>query len=139
MVSDNRKKLLTELIDDEDIRLKPYRDTVGKLTIGIGRNLDDRGISKKEAEYLANNDIDECERQLDAKIPWWRELTDARQRVLLNMCFNLGINRLLGFKKAIALIKSGNYTKASEEMLNSLWSKQVGDRSFRLAKMMREG
>jgi lysozyme len=57
----------------------------------------------------------------------------------LNMCFNLGINRLLGFKKALALIKSGNYTKASEEMLNSLWSKQVGDRSFRLAKMMREG
>ncbi len=155
----DRNALAAELIRDEDERLKVYRCTAGKRTIGIGRNLDDVGISKAEtaslgitlASVLKNgitreqsralfaNDIAACERQLDAKLPWWRTLNDVRQRVLLNMCFNLGINRLLGFKNTLAKMERGDFVGAAAGMRASLWARQVGDRDERLAAMMEKG
>lgn len=135
----DKSALISELTADEGLRLKPYECTAGKLTIGIGRNIEDKGISKKEAEYLLNNDIDEVISQLDAKLPWWRNMTDARQRVLCNMCFNLGISGLLYFKNTLASMQARKYDDAAKGMLSSLWAKQVGARAQRLAKMMREG
>lgn len=158
-MSYDRAALAAELIRDEDEQLKVYRCTADKRTIGIGRNLDDVGISKAEtaalgitvASVIKNgitreqsralfaNDIAACERQLDAKLPWWRTLNDVRQRVLLNMCFNLGINRLLGFKNTLAKMQRGDFTGAAAGMRASLWARQVGARAERLATMMEKG
>ncbi|KAG0310255.1 hypothetical protein BGZ97_012685, partial [Linnemannia gamsii] len=82
-------KLLSELSRDEGRRLKPYRDTVGKLTIGVGRNLTDVGISESECDMLLENDIARIRAWLDLKLPWWRDMDKVRQRVLINMTFNL--------------------------------------------------
>ena len=135
----NRDLLTQELERDEGIRLKVYKDSLGIETIGIGRNLRDVGISKAEAYMLLGADIDSVERDLDRALPWWRQLSDNRQRVLANMCFNLGINRLLGFKNTLAAMKEGRYADAAEGMLASKWASQVGQRAVRLANMMKEG
>ena len=91
-----------QLITHEALRLKPYKDTVGKLTIGVGRNLDDRGISRDEAMVLLDNDIELVVADLDRTFPWWSGLSENRKRVLIDMAFNLGISRLSGFRKALA-------------------------------------
>lgn len=135
----NLSILKLELIRDEGCRLKPYRCTAGKLTIGVGRNLDDVGISNAEAGFLLDNDIKRTTDELDAKWPKWRELDDVRQRVVVNMAFNLGVKRFLGFTKTLAAIGSGDYEEAAKQMLDSQWAKQVGERADRLAKMMRTG
>jgi lysozyme len=133
----NLALLAQELEIDEGKKAKPYRCTAGKLSIGIGRNLDDRGVSADE--IALKNDMDSVFSDLDKNTPWWRQMTDARQRVLANMCFNLGIVRLLGFKNTLKDMRDGHYDLAADGMLNSLWAKQVGIRAQRLAKMMREG
>lgn len=135
----NRDALANQLIIDEGAKLKPYKDTVGKLTIGIGRNLDDVGISKAEALMMLDADIDKVCDQLDAVLPWWKSMTDRRQEVLANMAFNLGINKLLGFVNTLRMMHAGDYKGAADGMLNSTWAKQVGARAERLAQMMREG
>jgi len=122
----------------EGLRLKPYEDTVGKLTIGIGRNLDDKGISKNEAKYMLKNDIEETRKRLMLN-GWFRKLDSIRQKVIIDMSFNLGYYGLMSFKKMIKAIKNSDYKKASEEMLNSKWANQVGNRADRLAKMMGTG
>ena len=131
--------LKIELTRDEGLRLKPYRDTVGKLTIGIGRNLDDVGISQDEAMHLLDNDIARTTAALDKAIPWWRSLNDVRQRVVVNMAFNLGVAGLLGFKNTLAAMKAGRYADAAGGMLASKWATQVGERAKRLADMMAKG
>lgn len=135
----DRDALIDDLIRDEGLRLKPYRDTVGKLTIGIGRNLDDVGISSDEAELLAQNDIDSVMADLDRALPWWRQMDDVRQRALANMAFNLGISRLIGFKNTLAYLKAGDYEAAAVGALDSKWAKQVGVRADRIAGMIRHG
>jgi lysozyme len=133
------EKLLKELTRDEGIRLKPYRCTAGKLTIGIGRNLDDKGITQAEAELLARNDIASVIAELDRRIPWWKTLDDVRQRVLVNMGFNLGVDGLMAFKNTLAAVQAGRYLDAAQGMMASKWAKQVGHRAERLALMMRDG
>ena len=130
-------EMRAELVRDEGLRLKPYKDTVGKTTIGIGRNLDDVGISKDEAYLMLDNDIQRTSDSLDKNLPWWKTLDEVRQRVILNMAYNLGINSLLGFKNTLAAIQAGRYNDAADGMLASKWATQVGDRATRLAKMMR--
>lgn len=135
----NLDKLRAQLIAHEGLRLTPYHDTVGKLTIGVGRNLDDRGISDAEALLLLDNDIVDVCAHLDAMLSWWRKLDDARQRVLADMCFNLGIGRLLTFKRALRAMQFGNFQEAAHHMLSSQWARQVGRRAKRLARMMETG
>lgn len=132
-------ELVAELTRDEGLRLKPYRCTAGKLTIGVGRNLDDVGISQGEAEIMLRNDIDRATEGLDREIPWWRALDPVRQRVMVNMAFNLGIRGLVGFKNTMELIRCGEYLDAAQHMLATKWAKQVGPRAERLALMMRDG
>ena len=120
-------------------RHMPYRDIVGKLTIGIGRNLDDRGISLAEASYLLDHDIDDAIRDLVTAYPWFEVLDPARQGVLVNMAVNIGIVRLGGFKQTLSAIRAGDYEAAAVLMLESKWSEQVGDRALRLAEQMRRG
>src|SRR4030042_478069 len=135
----NKEKLINLLKKHEGIRLKPYLDTVGKLTIGVGRNLDDVGISKDEAEMMLSNDIDRSIYDLNRHLPWWINLDETRQMVLIDMCFNLGISRLLGFENTLKSIASGEYEIASQQMLQSKWAGQVGNRAKKLSQMMKEG
>ncbi len=133
-------RIKAQLVRHEGLRLKPYRCTAGKLTIGIGRNLDDRGISQKEAYAMLERDILDFEQQLLDEIPdVYNGLDEVRQSVLLNMCFNLGIKGLLGFKNTLAYIKVGDWERAANGMLASKWAKQVGMRAIELSELMRKG
>lgn len=127
------------LVQDEGLRFKPYKDTVGKITIGVGRNLTDKGLSLAEIEYLLDNDITDCKKELDKALPWWRKLSEARQAVFISMVFNMGLYGWLGFHTTLALIEAGDYTGAAEHMLQSKWADQVGDRAIRLSRMMATG
>jgi lysozyme len=133
-------RIKEQLVRHEGLRLKPYRCTAGKLTIGIGRNLDDCGITQSEAYVMLINDIMNCEKQLQQKIPdIYNGLDEVRKSVLLNMCFNLGINGLLGFKNTLAFVKAGDWERAANNMLVSRWAKQVGRRAIELSELMRKG
>ena len=122
----------------EGLKLKPYYDTVSKLTIGWGRNLTDVGISRKEAEILLDTDI--ATARLHASIfEWFDELDEVRQAVVIDMLFNLGPNKFRGFKGTIRALEGRAFTSAADRMLDSLWAKQVGKRAKRLAEMMRTG
>ena len=131
--------LTEQLVRDEGLRLKPYKDSVGKLTIGVGRNLDDRGLSTSEAMMLLTNDIADCAADVNNALPWARGLDEARRGVLLNMCFNLGIHGLLGFTHMLAALQTGLYAAAAAHMLDSRWAEQVGDRALRLAAQLKTG
>ena len=133
----NRTQLQEDLILDEGIRLKPYRCTAGKLTIGIGRNLDDVGISKTETLALLDADISRAEQGLDNFAPWWRSLPEPAARGLVNMAFNLGAGRLAGFKGMLSALRAGDYALAAAEALDSKWAKQVGERATRIAALFR--
>ena len=123
----------------EGVRLKPYRDTVGKLTIGVGRNLDDVGLSPAEVEALLDDDIARAEAGLDALRPWWRGLDPVRQAVLIDMAFNLGAKKLDGFNATLAAVQARRFGEAADHMLASAWAGQVKGRAQRLAAMMRTG
>lgn len=133
------KRLRAELVLDEGVRAKAYLDTVGKVTIGVGRNLTDVGLSRAEIEVLFQNDIDRVVGDAHAAFPWFAGLDPVRQLVVCNMVFNLGVPKLKKFKATIAAIEARQYEQAADQMLKSLWAKQVGKRARRLAQMMRTG
>lgn len=135
----NRHQLSTQLHVDEGIRPRIYRDSVGKWTGGVGRNLSDRPFSNDEIALMLANDIATAERDLDRALPWWRAMSDARQQALCNMCFNLGIGRLLGFRKMLALLEAGDWAAAASEAIDSKWAGQVGERAIRIAQQYRKG
>ena len=120
------------------MRPKPYRGSGGKLTIGVGRNLDDVGITEEEALYLLKNDIRRTLKFLRTMLPFWDELTETRKTALADMCFNLGPKGFLSFKKMLKALSEGDYERASREMLDSKWARQVGRRAEELAEMMRD-
>ncbi|KVE31070.1 MULTISPECIES: glycoside hydrolase family protein [Burkholderia] len=134
----DRRQLIAELSRDEGRRLKPYVDTVGKTTIGVGRNLTDVGISDPECDAMLSSDIDRTVAWLDRNLSWWRQLDGVRQRVVINMAFNMG-GALLTFTNTLAAMKRGDYAAAADGMLASKWAQQVGARATRLAAMMRSG
>ena len=134
-----REAMIRQLRLHEGERLKPYRCTAGKLTIGVGRNLEDRGITREEAAYLLTNDIAAEERELLRALPWVAKLDEVRQRVLLDMAFNMGVVGLLAFKRTLATIQAGDYQRAAAMMLDSKWAGQVGQRAERLSRMMATG
>lgn len=131
--------LKPQLRIDEGVRKKPYRDTVGKLSIGIGRNLDDVGLRDSEIEYLFQNDVAEAEVDARRLVPKFDDLTDARKAVIVNMSFNMGYPVLSQFVNTLRAVNEGRYDDAADGMLASKWARQVGVRAQRLAKMMREG
>lgn len=135
----NNELLVRQLVEEEDLKLHPYVDTVGKVTIGVGRNLTDVGISTAEAFVLLDSDIARAEADLDRVFPWWREMSDVRQRVLCDLCFNMGLTTLRTFERTLAAMARGDYAKAAVGMLASHWAEQVGRRARRLAQMMATG
>lgn len=135
----SKSKLHSLLIKHEALKLKPYHCTAGKLTIGVGRNLDDVGISEEEALYLLDQDLKRVEMETRKAFKWFKDLDEVRQDIVLNMVFNLGISRFSKFKKTIKHIELGEYDQASVEMLNSSWANQVGERANELSEMMKKG
>lgn len=131
--------IIEQLLRDEGLKLKPYLDSVGKLTIGVGRNLDDVGISVDEAHVLLANDIAHAANMLEQALPWAMNLDPARQGALLNMCFNMGIGGLLQFKKALEAMQAGDFNAAVREFEDSKWYAQVGSRAYRLCTQIASG
>ena len=128
-----------QLIDHEGLELKPYQCTADKLTIGVGRNIEDRGITEDEARYLLKNDIKIVEDELLEKKPVVAGLDSVRQRVLVDMGFNLGIPTLLKFQNMWAAIEEEDFQTAADEAMDSRWAKQVGRRAERLCQAMATG
>ncbi len=135
----NRMRLKTQLMRHEGVRTKPYEDTEGILTIGVGRNLEDKGLSESEVNMLLDNDINDALIECTRLIPAWHRMNGVRKQVLVNMMFNLGAPRLMNFVKLMAAVKIGDYETAAAEMLDSKWARQVGDRALELSRMMRNG
>lgn len=136
----NVETLKAHLRRDEDLRLKLYRCTAGKLSIGVGRNIEDRGISEAEAMMMLGNDIFGTLEDLDHNIPWWRALPEPVQQAIANMAFNLGWPRLAGFKRMLSALRAGNYVTAAQEALDSKWADDVGaGRAGRIADLIRQG
>lgn len=127
------------LVLHEDERLKPYRCTAGKLTIGVGRNLDDVGITPEEAQFLLDNDIKRVNQELQRAFPWAAKLDPVRYAVLQDMCFNLGLARLKGFRKFLAAMAASDWQTAAFEMQDSAWYRQVKTRAVRLQNMVLTG
>lgn len=135
----NRQLLADELLREEGLRLKPYRCTAGALTIGIGRNLDAKGITEAEARFMLANDIEETWKGVVQALPWVTQLTDTRQRVMCAWAFQLGLGGLLQFKNTLETIRRGQYDRAAAMMLDSRWAQQTPARVKRMAAMMRAG
>jgi lysozyme len=138
-----------ELTRDEGEVLQVYDDGTGNNlragmfikgnpTIGVGRNLV-VGISQAEAMFLLNNDITTAVTALDTNIPWWENLDPIRQRVMVNMCFNMGITRLQTFVNFLAAMQTGMWTEAAVQMQQSAWWNEVGARAQRLQYMVLNG
>lgn len=135
-----RPELLSRVMKHEGFESKPYKDTTGHLTIGYGRNLDDVGITEAEAAELLENDLSNARVQCFAMFAeFFADLSHNRQDVLIEMMFNLGWRKLKGFQKMRLALERRNYEMAADEMLNSLWAKQVGQRAETLADLMRKG
>ena len=137
----NTIEIATEQLKvDEGLRLQPYRCTAGALTIGYGRNLDAVGITQEEADIMLRADVEIAEKGAQALVgDVWTALSPTRQAVLINMTFNLGRTRLAAFKNFLAALRAADYQTAADEMLDSRWATQVGDRAYRLARQMRNG
>lgn len=162
----NKQLLIDELHRDEGERLVAYLDSRGYWTIGVGHLIDPKmggdpapfgvdlrnggRITPAQSVELLGRDIDTAVAELDRVLPWWRSLFEARQRVLINMMFNMGATKLLGFVNTLAAAKAGRYADAATGMLASRWADQVGksapctahpqgQRAWRLAQMMAQG
>ena len=124
------------LIKNEGMELKLYRCGSQKLTIGAGRNIQDNGISIDEAELMLKNDMDGVFNDLNRNIPFWQSMPYNVRLVLADMCFNLGINRLLKFTKMLEALEERDFELAGEELLDSTYAKQVKKRADRNYKLV---
>ena len=131
--------LKQQLVKHEGCELIPYKCTAGKLTIGVGRNIEDRGITYNEAMFMLENDLILYTQELEAAFPVVAALDDVRAMTLINMAFNLGISRLSKFQKMWEAIEANDFDAASLEMLDSKWAKDVGNRAIELSEQMRTG
>lgn len=131
----NKAKIRQNLIREEGLELKPYTCTAGKLSIGVGRNLADRGISEETAFQMLNEDIDLCIDELRVGIKHFDDYPEAIQETLIDLCYNMGIGRLLRFSATLGYLEeglqTGNYTKAAVELMDSNYAKQLPARAKR--------
>lgn len=132
------------LILHEGYKTKPYEDTVGKLTIGVGFNLTDVGLYPNEIDFILRNRIQLVEEFLERKVPFYNELDPVRKAVLQDMCYNMGEEPFDydGYKDwpiFLGQVQSGDYVSAAANMLSTKWASQVGQRAVRLSKMMETG
>lgn len=149
-------EIIQRLCYNEGIRLKPYKCSEGKLTIGVGRCLDtnpltteemsfighncrENEITKDQAMYLLRHDIEKVKSELDRNLPWWKNLNEDRMYVLIDLCFQLGITGLLKFKNMLKFLSTGFFIQASEELLDSRYARQTPARAQRNAQCIKTG
>lgn len=147
-------EMINRLIFHEGLRLKPYICPAGKLTIGIGRNTEENpftkeelarignwknGITREQAYWLCQNDIERCIKELRNNLIWFEKLDAERKYALIDMCFQLGIIGLLKFKRTLGSIAVGNYELAAEQVLESKYAKQTPDRAKRISNLIKTG
>ena len=128
-----------QLTIDEGKRDRMYLDSEGIPSLGIGHNLRDRSISDRAIRVIFEDDMQVAESDARKLVPGFDALSDARKAVVVNMAFNLGYDRLAGFKNTLAYVNAGRFSQAADEMLDSKWASQVGQRAVRLADAMRKG
>jgi lysozyme len=133
------KELIGFLKESEGYRQFVYKCPAGKSTVGYGLNLEDRGVTEAEADYLLRSVVADVERNLAQRIAFWDRLDRVRQEVLIDMAYNMGVGGLLGFRKTLGFIEAGDYASASTEMLVSRWATQVGGRANKLSRVMLTG
>lgn len=133
--------LVRQLRRHEGVRSHAYKCSADMITVGVGRNIDPNGgigLSDDEIDYLLKNDIERCRQELST-LSWFADLDPVRQDALINLCFNLGFTRLLGFKNAMSAMAVGDYDTAADEFLDSRWAIQVGMRAIEVTDMIRSG
>ena len=126
----DKEVIKNRLIDFEGMVLSPYKCSNGYLSLGIGRNLDSNGITKEEALYLLENDIQSAKDKLDKHWKVWRSFPIEAQYVCIDLVFNMGINAWMSFRKTRAYMELGQWEEASKELLNSKYADQVGRRAL---------
>lgn len=134
-------KLVAQLKRHEGVKSHAYKCTADMITVGVGRNIDENGgigLSDDEIDYLLENDIKRCKQEL-ISLSWFTDLDSVRQDALVNLCFNLGLTRLMDFKNAMAAMAEGNYERAADEFYDSRWAKQVKSRADEVCEMVRTG
>ena len=139
MTDDTLVSVTDALRAEEGYSSKPYKDSQGVWTIGIGRNIQRVGISSDEAELMFANDIGRAIKGLDMALPWWKTLDEVRQSALVQMAFQLGLDGVLNFRKMRQALMAFDYETAADEVLNSRWHVQTPKRCERIAKMIRTG
>jgi len=139
MITLDLTKATEQLKRDEGFRQFPYTDTKGKMTIGYGFNLFSDGLSPEESSLVLQHRVWKRYLALIVALPWVKNLDEARQGVLLNMAYNMGVNDLFTFSQTLQHVLNGEYDAAAESMMLSLWAKEVGDRAKRLSDQMRTG
>ena len=136
------EKLLAMLKRHEGVETHAYECSEGKITVGVGRNIDQAGgmgLSDDEIDYLLQNDIERVIKELSSEYPWFSDLDDVRKDAMVDISFNLGQTRLRLFKRALAAMETGDYKEAATEFLDSRWAKQVGSRALELKDMISSG
>lgn len=126
----------------EGVKNYAYKDHLGYVTVGVGRCLEEGvglGLSDDEIDYLLQNDIDRCRKELDTEYEWFDNLDSVRQEALINLSFNIGQTRLRGFVKALGHMAAGRYEEAGDEFYDSKWATQVGDRALEVCQMIKSG
>ena len=134
--------IIEMLRQHEGVEPHAYTDTVGKFTIGVGRNIDPTGglgLSDDEIDYLLANDVKRVNGELVRAFSWYKTVAPPRKDAMMDICFNLGMPRLKKFKKALAAMAMGDYNEAAIEFLDSRWAKQVGQRAITVTDMIRSG
>ena len=140
ILSDESKRALKNMLKQEEgFRQFPYQDTNGHLTIGYGRNLETVGVSEPEASFSLDNDIEFHLQELNNNLSFFAYLDEPRKIVLADMSFNLGFKNLMTFERMLKALSVKAYDVAADEMVDSIWHKQVGHRADALIKIMRTG
>jgi lysozyme len=137
MAPDDLARLYADLRRDEGERASPYTDTAGKLTIGVGHNLTDVPLTGRAMQVILEDDVAAAMASADRVFPWWRAKSPDWQRGFLNLVFNLGPERLLGFHDFLAAYRQGDGAEAADALLDSRWAHQVGIRALRLETLFR--
>jgi len=131
--------LIDTLRRHEGVKNTLYKCTSDKWTIGVGRNLEDVGLSEEEIDFLLLNDIIRTKDLMDNYMPWHKDLDEVRQEALINFVFNVGIGTAMKFKNGMLSLEEGDYPSAAAHMLDSAWAKQVGDRAIEITQMIETG
>ena len=135
----NLGQIEKRLIEFEGLRLMPYRCTSNKLTIGVGRNIEDRGISVETAMQMLREDLELVIDELKRAIPGFDKMPESVQEALVDLAFNMGTPTLLTFKRALRALQAQEWDNAADEILSSRYAKQVGRRAEIIADMIRSG